>query len=283
MAKSRAGTCKIRGKSLKLTKERFPPQAAFNSGEYKVRSIDQYKTRAMIVWQEKTKQGGNFEYVLREKCNNETGHRYGSEYVKLAYACSPYAQGKYVGEHVDITVDMHPLLVIKQVVAFICVASQFDPSREGLRKVGAPSALADPPPMTFDLTKAAAAMPALRRFILERDARGLPESVKLFMYLPAERAGRTSGIAEVGSRSTGQVALLSEFAWWPIGWVMLFDGELPEDLTEITSWAGYEYNEETTLSFRVPVHRIGAPYPIDFRNPDQIAATRRKNEAAIIE
>ncbi len=283
MGKARTGTCKICGRSRKLTKEHFPPQAAFNSGEYKVRTVNQYRTKEIIVWQEQTRQGGNFEYVLCETCNNETGHRYGGEYVKLAHACSPYAQGKYVGHQVEINVDIHPLRVVKQVVACICVASQFDPAREGLRRLGSPSALADAPPMTFDVTKAAAAMPGLRQFVLDRDARGLPDGVKVFMYLPAERAGRTSGIAEVGSRSTGRVALLSEFAWWPLGWVILFDGELPEHLTETTSWARYEYNAETRLALQVPVNNIIAPYPLDFRAATQIAAARRKNEPATIE
>ncbi len=85
------GDCRLCGYYKKLSKEHIPPSAAFNSGDYKIESIDQFKSNDINVWREQSKQGGHFAYVFCEQCNNQTGHWYGGEYKKLAGACTPYA------------------------------------------------------------------------------------------------------------------------------------------------------------------------------------------------
>src|SRR5258708_27366511 len=93
-----------------------------------------------------------------------------------------------------------------------------------------------------DRCKAFAAVPALRRFILDRRAQRLPEGVRLYLYVTASPVGRSTGFATTVNEATGVFSLFAEFAWPPLGWVLLFDGDLEDPLREVTWWANYSYD-----------------------------------------
>ena len=80
-------------------------------------------------------------------------------------------------------------------------------------------------------------------------------------------------------RSTGKIAIFSELAWWPVGWVLLFDGELSEPLLDITGWVNFCYNTSVSATLGLPCHWIEGKYPLDFRNPEEVREGLLNQEA----
>jgi hypothetical protein len=282
MAKDVIGFCKICGNKRKLSKEHIPPSAAFNSGDYKVQTIDKYKTNDVNIWQTKKKQGGHFAYVLCVECNNHTGHWYGGEYKRLAEACAPFANPSYAGQIVSIKLPgLFPLRLFKQALTIICATSNEEMSGE-LEFIKSPAAsdlgVAEP---DREISVAISSMPLIRKFILDKEANKLPAPFKLYTYLVGNPAGRATGIVKMLSRSTGASALFTEFAWWPLGWVIVFEGQIKDTLFDITSWSQYKYDEGVAVTLDLPCHWVESKMPLDFRNPMQMAESRAKNQAII--
>lgn len=282
MAKNVIGYCKICGNKRKLSKEHIPPSAAFNSGDHKVQSIDEYKTKDVNVWQTNKKQGGHFAYVLCVECNNHTGQWYGGEYKRLAEACAPFANPSYAGQIVSISLpELFPLRLFKQALTIICATSTEEVSDEWeCTKSPAASDLGVVEP-DRDISMATNLMPLIRKFILDKEANGLPASFQLYTYLVGNPAGRATGIVKMWSRSTGASALFTEFAWWPLGWVLVFDGQIRDTLFDITGWSQYKYDEGVPVTLNLPCYWVESKMPLDFRTPMQMAESRAKNQAII--
>ncbi|MET0753356.1 MAG: hypothetical protein ABWZ66_08275, partial [Pyrinomonadaceae bacterium] len=62
----------------------------------------------------------------------------------------------------------------------------------------------------------------------------------------------------------------SEFIYYPLGWITLFDGQFSQNVLEITNWSEYEFNEQTSLTLKLPCLWTQGYYPLDFRSPPQI-------------
>lgn len=282
MAKDVIGFCKICGNKRKLSKEHIPPSAAFNSGDYKVQTVDKYKTKDVNVWQTKKKQGGHFAYVLCVECNNQTGHWYGGEYKRVAEACAPYANPSNAGQNVSIDLpELFPLRLFKQALTIICATANDEISDEWER-LKSPAAsdfgVAEP---DGDISPATNSMPLIRKFILDKEANQLPAPFKLYTYLVGNPSGRATGIIKMFSRSTGTSAIFSEFAWWPLGWVLVFDGQITDTLFDITGWSQYRYDEGVPITLNLPCYWLESKMPLDFRTPMLMAEARTKNQAVI--
>lgn len=282
MAKNVIGVCKLCGNKRKLSKEHIPPSAAFNSGDYQVQSIDRYKTKDVNIWQTKKKQGGHFAYVLCVECNNRTGQWYGGEYKRLAEACAPFANPSYAGQIVPINLmELFPLRLFKQALTIICATSTEEMDEE-LQFTKSPAAsglgIAEP---NIDTSPATNMMPLIRKFILDKEVDGLPTPFKLYTYLVANPAGRTTGIVKMFSRSTGASTLFTEFAWWPLGWAIVFEGEIKDKLFDITDWSKYRYDEGVPITLDLPCYWVESKMPLDFRTPVQMAESRARNQAII--
>ncbi len=279
MAKEVIGVCKICDNKRKLSKEHIPPSAAFNAGEYKAQTIDEHKTKDVNVWRTSKKQGGHFAYVLCVECNNRTGQWYGGEYKKLAGACAPFANPSNAGKVVSIEVPkLFPLRVFKQALTIMCGTSHDEMSDEWtgtMSPAAADLGIAKP---DKDISLATKAMPLIREFILDKEANGLPAPFQLYAYLVINPAGRETGIVKMFSRSTGASALFAEFAWWPLGWVLVFDGDIKDDLFSTTGWSQYEYDEEVPLTLRLPCYWLESKMPLDFRSPMEMAESRARNQ-----
>ena len=189
MGKKIVGICVICGKEGKLSREHFPPKGAFNYDSFKVQSINEHKTKGQAVWKEKWKHGGNARYATCEQCNNNTGAWYAESYNDFVRKIEPYGRPRNVGiGELDI-VDFYPLRVVKQVLCSFLAAANPDEDRE-LTPMCAPSIrdIAPPAELFMDTSAAHKMLPEIRRLILDREATGLPEGFRLYMYLVANLA-----------------------------------------------------------------------------------------------
>lgn len=282
MGRNVVGTCRICGEMKKLSREHFPPKGAFNSRQFKIISVNEYKTRKGIIWKEKWYDGGNAKYRTCVECNTKTGSWYGRYYIEFAQACEPFARPRNAGiiGHVD-TIPFYPLRVVKQAVCSILASSQTEQDFGKLSTTTSPlRAYWGPPPSSIltDLSAAAKVLPALREFVLNREATGLPDGVKMYLYLVAGLKGRSSGFNVMVNERENTFAVTSEFAWFPLGWILLCDGVLNEPIREVTEWAKFDYN------FQWPLPELGVSCQwiegsiLDFRNPEEIEKGRIKNE-----
>jgi hypothetical protein len=114
-------------------------------------------------------------------------------------------------------------------------------------------------------------MPGLERFLLNREASGILQSVRIYAYFvdpEQSHAHRQSGISAVVNMETGRSHVFSEIAFLPFGFV-LDVGEEPIDggLADITFFgSGFSYAQEADIRVRLPVRAVNSPLPADFRN-----------------
>lgn len=282
MGRKIEGICRICGKHKKLSREHFPPRSAFNNGEFKTTSVNQYKTRKAIVWQEKWYSGGNAKYRTCEECNKKAGSWYGKAYKDFAEACEPFARPRNAGVigHID-TIPFYPLRVMKQAICSILASSQSEHDFGNLSTATSPQrAHLGPPPSSIltDLSAVARILPALREFVLNKEATGLPDGVSLYLYLVAGLKGRSSGFNVMVNERENTFAVTSEFAWFPLGWVLLCDGVLNEPLREVTSWARYDYNQQWAIHELSVSCQWTEGSPLDFSSPERLENLRLQNE-----
>jgi hypothetical protein len=274
MGKKVVGSCAICGELKTLSNEHFPPKGAFNRDSVKVQSINEYKTKVEVVWTEKWKHGGNAKYRTCVDCNTKTGDWYARGYIDFVTKIEPYARPKNMGIGELDLVDIYPMRVVKQVLCSILASSNLDESIKP-KSYCAPSAKDEMPPPAFlmDTRRAYEVLPDLRRLILDKNATGLPQGVRLYLYLVANRAGRTSGIGVTASKSKGKAALFAELAWWPVGWALFFDGDLWKPLLDVTEWmnVGYDF-KVPSMTLGLPCYWIEGKFPLDFRTPEEVAA-----------
>lgn len=146
------GICCICGKSGNLHFEHVPPKAAYNKTTVIEYEWEQYSQNRKSKG--KSRQGGVGAYTLCEKCNNDTGSWYGSEYVKWARTCYDimllWDMRKITYGSVFLS-NIHPLRFLKQAVT--CFFSL----------IGT---------VTFSNNN-----PALARFVLEKHNTSLPPAL----------------------------------------------------------------------------------------------------------
>ena len=288
MGKQVLGVCRICLNYGKLTREHLPPKGAFNRDSFKVQGINEHKrVDDTLVWYETFKHGGNVRLATCERCNNLTGDWYARDYINFVNKIQPYARPKNVGGGEIDVADFYPLRVVKQVVCSFLTLINPDENAK-LHAACAPSAKQDgdlPPAELFmDVSEAYKTLPELRRLVLDREATGLPEGVRLYMYLVAQPAGRSSSIGVMGSRTTGKVAILSELAWWPVGWVLSFHSEPPDEpLLDMTECANFGYNKIVSATLRLPCHWIQGRFPLDFRDPETVERDIARQQAVVDE
>lgn len=252
MPREVTGICYICGVYGKLSKEHMPPQKAFNECTVFLRKIKKEQSGAVIRWKSEQRQGGNFEYVLCESCNNRTGHWYGSAYVNFAKICAEHAHPANAEKTVSFQAHgLFPLRILKEAFAIMCASSG-----PGLIQKN----------------------PVLRQLILDTGSRRVPSHLRLLPYLRCHGGGRSSGVAGILNTDTGKNCVVAEFSWWPVGWLLAFDDSTDVSGYDITSWCQYSYDEEKSPVLALPCHFAVTSYPMDYRNPEQVIRDRRRNE-----
>lgn len=247
------GTCYICGQLGKLSREHMPPRKAFNDCKVILKKIDSERTKAEVKWRLEQRQGGNFGFVLCEDCNNKTGSWYGSEYVKHIKVCAQYANIRNAEGLVSIQIhDLYPIRVVKEVLAMMCASCGPTLSHEN---------------------------PTLRNLVLNKNSKGFPDYLKIFTYIMSNEGGRSSGVAGILNLNDGISRIVAEFSWWPVGWILTFDDNTNIAATDITHWCHFGYDEKIeSIEIKLHCHWAATPYPLDFRNPEQVIRERERNE-----
>lgn len=245
----RIGPCHICGIVGPRSFEHVPPAAAFND-----RPIVRLGGRGIIgrhpdelrSMKGPISQRGAGGYTLCNRCNSDTGHRYGPAFVDWAYQGARLLQHAKAAPSLYHTFHLFPLRVIKQIFCMF-----FSSNPPGFAK----------------------ANQELVRFVLNRDFRYPDPRLRVFVFFNGGDLSRSSSVTGRANFETGAAFAFSEIAYPPFGYVLSVDGTRPhESLVEISHFAHHQYNDWTDVSLRLPVHELFTVYPGDYRRREEVIA-----------
>jgi len=252
MAKRKVrGICGACGQEKQLSREHVPPQSAFNK-----ETVIGYKLGDYLVEGKKVKvaqyQGGYNKLTLCKQCNNDTGTWYAGEYLKWAeifddvmvHTRSHKAEFAGVSEIALTLKDVYPLKFLKQVVTCFLSVNYLQ-SKKG-QAVGMPFIKQNP---------------ELGKFVLDRHRKIFPDNYQFYLRLSQSReirhmfdlAAKLSVTTGSGGLKAGPVVYFSEMTHPPMSLGMTTDGGDFPDMTNITHFKNYDYDEcvdELIASFR---------------------------------
>jgi hypothetical protein len=240
-------SCRICGSTEQLTEEHTPSRRAGNLDRLLRGMIDYEKsvTGDQVAWKVQLVQGGATATTLCESCNNDTGRWYNPAYIRLVDACRPLAVPANAGQACAVKAELHPQRAAKQALTTLLATSQ--------------------PGVT-------ARYPHLREMLLRGDTVRALAPLRLWLYLRANPGARISGIAILGREEDRRAHLVSEFSFWPLGWILTFDDLEVEGAVDVSSWLERGYHDKLQLALDVPCQWALMHYPLDFRSPDTILA-----------
>ncbi|MEQ8476053.1 hypothetical protein [Fulvivirga sp.] len=124
--------------------------------------------------------------------------------------------------------------------------------------------------------------PELVKFILNKDARYLPDHIKVYCYFNLEGALRNNSNSIIGDFSSGKMKVMNigELTFPPLGFVLSIDSEKPDKrLTDISHFANYRYNDWTDFYQKLTVLPTHLPYlPGDYRTKEEIIEAISKSK-----
>jgi hypothetical protein len=242
------GQCQICGKQGVLSYEHVPNREAYNK-----ETAIEYSWDDVFLKKEKAKgkivQGGIGKYTLCEKCNNDTGHWYGSEYTRWARACFEFLKNRQPSlvepdEATIILHDVYPLRFLKQVV--VCF---------------------------FSVTPGLAQThPELVRYVLNKEEKHIPENCLFFMnfYFGAKLrrwpiAGKITALHQDGNIIPVASSVISEITHPPFELVISDETGFAR-AGNITPCTNYNYDQQAkNLTLKLQVIKGESTLPGSFR------------------
>ena len=132
--------------------------------------------------------------------------------------------------------------------------------------------------------------PDLVKFVLNKNEHYLKPDIRIFAYFNIGPHGRYIGGASIEEISPDEInrgtmdnlirrtqsdhaqgRVLSEIACIPVGYVMTFGSEKPDNrLVDISSFAKYRYDDYIPIPLRLPVLPVTTYFPGDYRNREQV-------------
>lgn len=249
---TKQGVCHICGFKGDITLEHIPPKAAFNNRRtIRLKFEDVIELGPDAEPKGPIQQGGVGFYTLCAKCNNITGHWYGNHFVNWCYESMSILE-KTNGRASLINFNyIFPLSIIKQIITMF-----FSVNSPNFRT----------------------SHPELVRFILNRDAKYLPEKYRFYAYYNISNKMRYIGLTGIANFHSKETKLISEICYPPFGYVMTLDS-LPSEqrLYDITYFSRYAYNEFAVLHIKMPVLPIETFIPGDYRSTPEIMRDYAEN------
>jgi len=254
MARRKAiyGFCHICGLYSKLSFEHVPPRSAFNNHPVLAADIK----NLIGKWDGEIKnikgkihQLGSGGYTLCEKCNSDTGAWYGNAFADWAFQAFRvfhFTKGKPT---LYYQFRIFPLRVIKQIVCMF-----FSANGEKFRKLH----------------------PDLVGFVLNKEKKYIKPDVRIYTYYNLSNVSRQSGIATVLNVEKRKHHTISEIAFFPLGYVMTIESEVPDDRpVDISFFANYAFNDWKEFSLQLPVLPVYTYFPVDYRNRQEVLASTK--------
>ena len=254
------GLCRICGDVTELSFEHVPPRAAFNNRRTTTADISRLIGSDDPNALEQPARGhisqrGAGAYTLCVKCNNTTGHWYGSAYVDWAAQGLMLLQASGRSPSLYHIFHIFPLRVLKQIICMFFSANSpnFRDRHEDLV-----------------------------RFVLNRDAKYLDPKVRVYAFYHLGDRSRQSGVSTLVQLSddgfSARSKIFSEITWPPFGYVLSLDSEPPDDdLLDISGFAHYRYKEWTDVQLRLRAKEIYSWLPGDYRSREEVRETFRAN------
>jgi hypothetical protein len=263
--KKRYGRCRICEKFRRLTKEHVPPESAFNDKGYLQFYADQVNEAEKLKWKVKdVNSKGIYIFTLCEECNRKTGTLYGTQYVDFVRAFSDVANPNNANSFVEVHIkNFFPARVVKQVISMV-LSTSYPHSFENYTWAWN----SDPP----DLQRLRSVYNELRSFVRDKNTRGLPASVRLYAHAVANKGvGFRTGIFASGKRSTNSRYWVVVGGLWPIHWVLLLDGDIDEELLDVTEWASLGFKDRRNRRIQIPCRWSVGRMPLDPRSREEVS------------
>ena len=184
------------------------------------------------------------ECRLCGSCNSRTGGWYGRAFAELTDQVMSLLEAAPDRSSIRATYRIYPLRVLKQIACMF-----FSVNGPRFRE----------------------AHPELVKFVLDKEAVGLPDRYRLFGYINPTIRSRTAGVSAVIEENFSRVHIISEISFFPLGYVICFSPEpLNDRLVDLTFMASYRYHELKELTVELPVFRPWMPNPLDFRDRETV-------------
>lgn len=227
------GKCAVCGNIGSLTFEHVPPQSAFNDKPIFIQTHDHLVNEKSFVFGKRMKSNkGLGGYTLCKSCNNLTGDWYARDFASFAQQGmniisklqpQPFISGQY---------QIKPLNVIKQIFTMF---------------------------LSADKSGHLQSVNGLRDFILNKESKENPKSLKIYLYSNQSPHKRMFGYSIVYAE--GQIQKWSEINFQPFGYLLAEDSEpAHRDMVDITSFCDYPFAEEVKLDLRTRYLPIKSPF-----------------------
>jgi hypothetical protein len=249
------GQCFVCGEFGPLSDEHVPPKRAFNDRPFVTLSFNKGLQLGPEGMPEGPKRQGGVRFPsLCKQCNNDFGGWYARAFVEWCY------QGMYIlersGGAPQLVYAHHifPLRVVKQIAAMFMSVNGKD----------------------FRLTKFGKDLVPLLK---KKEAKGLPEGLRLYAYFNIQGQLRYTGRVGKYSIAKRESVVFSEITYPPFGYVMALSGKPPDDrMFDITHFAWNDYDEQRSMFLDLPVlPTYLATIPGDYRELDEIYRDEQRN------
>lgn len=232
-----------------MTAEHIPPKKSFNTCTWTVPSDQTHlysNPNKEVIG--KQKQGGITFYRLCENCNNDTGRWYGGAYKEWAIQAAEILFIGLPDGSTTLNFRIQPLEVIKQIAGFF---------------------------LTINPPQFGEQFPDLRKFVLNKEERGVPDAIRFYCYLNASQRYRFNVIAGVGNIKHSEVRFISEFNHFPFGYQMYFRSTPDHQAVfDITDFAREQPRKLRTFGLNLAHQHVYTPLPSDFRTREEVLASR---------
>ncbi len=251
------GICHICGFEGQLTFEHIPPRKAFNDKPVLKVAIDKAIEKGLDPFELKDgqlSQKGIGGFTLCGFCNNNTGVWYAKAYISwVRQAFLLFERSGFKESTLYHPYHIFPLRIIKQIITMF-----FSVNSNEMRNH----------------------YTGLASFILNRENKYLDPGYKLYAYLNPSGGIRLCGNSVQGSIASSRIIVMSEIAFPPIGLVMTFDTQPPDNrLCDISYFSKYDYNSFTTIWLKLPVLPTHLLLPGDYRRKEEIMRDYLRNIA----
>lgn len=252
------GVCCVCGRQGKLSYEHVPPKKAYNSFRSQEFQVLPMLLKRELLKKGKIQQKGVGAYTLCPDCNNTTGSLYAPEYVQWARTLSEniihynLSDNRMFGKPKTIEIilrNVFPLRFLKQVITIFC-------SRNGER---------------FQQ-----AHPDLKDYLLNKDSQNAPDDFSVYMYINTNEVIFNSGITAL--IENGRSYIFSEFTHYPFGFCLFIGNVLNRQMTDITYFNRYLYDERADIYIGLPVIDRKSPLPADHRTEYEISYDEIQNQ-----